>query len=78
MFTQKLVYEADVTDLIGPGCASRNHCFLTMTPLNLSSGEALGPINTFYLSSLSGVVGLKDPKLKVRILKKLINRIINK
>ena len=38
-----------------------------MTPLTSPSREALGPSNTFYPSSLSDVVGLKDPELKVEL-----------
>ena len=48
------------------GCESPLHCVLTMTPVELRSGGDLGPTNVFYPSSLSGVVGLTDPRLKVK------------
>ena len=50
------------------GCESPRHCVFTMTPVDLSTREELGPTNVFYPSSLSEAVGLEDPHLKVKIL----------
>ena len=67
--SQKLVYKNGLEALVKTsGCESPRHCVFTMTPVDLSTREELGPTNVFYPSSLSEAVGLEDPYLKVKIL----------
>ena len=70
---QKLVFADDLKILVkSSGCESPRHCVFTMTPVDFSTEEDLGPANVFFPSNLSDAIGLQDPQLKVEILWKLI------
>ena len=70
---QKLVFADDLKILVkSSGCESPRHCVFTMTPVDFSTAEYLGPTNVFFPSDLSDAIGLQDPQLKVEILLKLI------
>ncbi|XP_031570890.1 beta-mannosidase-like [Actinia tenebrosa] len=61
-----LVLSTPVTTMLKESsCPSREECFLTLTLEDESTHKTLGPINIFYLASLSKAIGLQNPKLKV-------------
>ena len=66
---QKRVFADDLKIFVkSSGCESPRHCVFTMTPVDFSTEEDLGPANVFFPSNLSDAIGLQDPQLKVEIL----------
>ena len=66
---QKFVFADDLKILVKSSeCESPRYCVFTMTPIDFSTEEDLGPANVFFPSNLSDAIGLQDPQLKVEIL----------
>ncbi|CAH3035890.1 unnamed protein product, partial [Porites lobata] len=64
--SSKFVFADDLKILVkSSGCESPRHCVFTMTPIDFSTEEDLGPANVFFLSNLSDAIGLQDPQLKI-------------
>jgi len=62
---QLLVVTKPVAELLkDSSCPGREHCVLSLSVMD-DKHRLLGPRNSFFLSSLSRAVGLKDPQLKV-------------
>ena len=66
---QKPVFADDLKIFVkSSGCESPRDCVFTMTPIDFSTEEDLGPANVFFPSNLSDAIGLQDPLFRVEIL----------